>query len=288
MTAQSAILDAYSIEATTKDAAAIGNLPANMPRPAQVFVPYLHEESDAARVAACTAIRRAGLEPVPHLSARRLDNVAELDRLLQNLREQADVRSVFVIAGDVPNPVGPFEDSLSVIQSGLFERHGFISVGIAGHPDDHPDVADDVLWEAMLAKIATLEERGLGTQIVTQFSFDADRVLRWLGEVRARGVVAPVRIGIPGPTSVRTLLRYAARCGVRASASAVAKYGLSLGRLLGNAGPDAFLDQFQAGLDPAVTGDVHVHIFPFGGFTKVADWMEQYGPRASPSASCAA
>ena len=59
MTATRAMLDAYSIEATTKDAAAIGALPQDMPRPAQVFVPYLHEESDDQRVAACAAIRAA-------------------------------------------------------------------------------------------------------------------------------------------------------------------------------------------------------------------------------------
>ena len=288
MNARSAMLDAYSIEATIKDAAAIGALPAGMRRPAQVFVPYLHTESDEARIAACVAIRQAGLEPVPHLSARRLVGEAELDHLLGELRKQADVTSLFVVAGDLAAPVGPYIDSLSVIRSGLIEKHGFKSVGIAGHPDGHPDVSEDVLWDAMLAKIAEIEARGLGTQIVTQFSFDAQAVLRWLGEVRSRGVQVPVRIGIPGPTSVRTLLRYATRCGVAASAGVVAKYGLSLSKLLGNAGPDKFLDQLSVGLDPAATGVVHLHLFPFGGFAKVADWMEQFCRSSPPDQSCAA
>ena len=288
MTATRAMLDAYSIEATTKDAAAIGALPQDMPRPAQVFVPYLHEENDDQRIAACAAIRAAGLEPVPHLSARRLEGLAELDRLLHDLREQADVRCVFVIAGDIATAAGPFNDSLSLIETGLFEKHGIENVGIAGHPDDHPEVPDNILWDAMLAKIAALEARGLQTQVVTQFSFDANRVLDWLGELRARGITVPVRIGIPGPTSVRTLLRYAARCGVAASASAVAKYGLSLSLLLGNAGPDTFLDQLNAGLDSVTSGEVRLHLFPFGGFSKVADWMEQVSRRTSSSTLFAA
>ena len=288
MTATRAMLDAYSIEATTKDAAAIGALPQDMPRPAQVFVPYLHEENDDQRIAACAAIRAAGLEPVPHLSARRLEGLAELDRLLHDLREQADVRCVFVIAGDIATAAGPFNDSLSLIETSLFEKHGIENVGIAGHPDDHPEVPDNILWDAMLAKIAALEARGLQTQVVTQFSFDANRVLDWLGELRARGITVPVRIGIPGPTSVRTLLRYAARCGVAASASAVAKYGLSLSRLLGNAGPDTFLDQLNAGLDSVTSGEVRLHLFPFGGFSKVADWMEQFSRRTSSSTLFAA
>jgi methylenetetrahydrofolate reductase (NADPH) len=164
-----------------------------------------------------------------------------------------------------------------VIETGLIERHGFRAVAIAGHPDGHPDVADAVIWAAMAAKVAALAERRLESQIVTQFSFDAARVLAWLRDVRARGIDLPVRIGIPGPTGVRTLLRYASRCGVAASAGAVAKYGLSLGRLLGHAGPDRFVAELQAGLDPALTGRVHLHIFPFGGFAQTADWLVQAG-----------
>jgi methylenetetrahydrofolate reductase (NADPH) len=270
------ILSNYSIEATAKDAATIV-IADDLPCPAQVYVPYLPEESDAARIDACAMIRAAGLVPVPHISARRLPSEAALDALLGALREKAQVDTIFLIAGDLARPIGPFADSLSVIATGLIERHGIKSVGIAGHPDGHPDVAEDVIWQAMQDKVAALTARGLDSQIVTQFSFDAHRVLDWLRQVRARGIGQPVRIGIPGPTGVRTLLRYAARCGVTASAGAVAKYGLSLGRLFGNAGPDRFVADLQAGLEPTRTGQVHLHIFPFGGFAQTADWLVQAG-----------
>lgn len=272
----SALLEQYSLEAMAKDAAAVGALPPGMPKPSAVFVPYLNDESDEARIAACAAVHAAGLDPVPHLSARRLPSMASLDALLGDLHDRAGVTSVFLIAGDLPTPAGPFEDSLAVIRSGLLERHGIRHVGIAGHPEGHLDVAENILWSAMLAKIEALRERGLSTEIVTQFSFDAAQVLHWLRAVRARGVEARVRVGIPGPAGVRTLLRYARRCGVGASASVIAKYGLSLSRLLGNAGPDKFLAELEAGLDPARTGDVHLHIFPFGGFVQVAEWMESF------------
>lgn len=270
------ILAHYSIEATAKDAGTI-IIAEGLPCPAQVFVPYLPEESDAARIDACVMIRSAGLTPVPHISARRLASVASLDALLGALCERAQVDTIFLIAGDLARPLGPFTDSLSVIATGLFERHGIKCVGIAGHPDGHPDVADAVIWQAMEDKVAALKARGLESQIVTQFSFDAQRVLGWLRDVRARGIEQTVRIGIPGPTGVRTLLRYATRCGVTASAGAVAKYGLSLGRLLGNAGPDRFVADLQAGLEAELTGQVHLHIFPFGGFAQTTDWLVQAG-----------
>lgn len=268
-----ALFAQYSLETTARDAPVVDTLPMGVARPAQVFVPWLPDESDAARIAACVAVRGHGLEPVPHLSARRIADVAQLDGLLAALRERAQVTSLFLIAGDLAQPSGPFADSLSVIETGLLEHHGFTQVGIAGHPDDHPDVAETVLWDAMQAKIAALHARGLTTQIVTQFSFDAARVLDWLAQVRGRSVTVPVRIGIPGPAGVRTLLNYARRCGVSASTSALAKYGLSLGRLIGKAGPDQFLAELLAGLDRMEAGDVRLHVFPFGGFYPFGDWM---------------
>jgi methylenetetrahydrofolate reductase (NADPH) len=269
------LFDGYSIEATTKDTSALGALGAPGLAPAQVFVPWLPEESDAARIAACAAVREAGLRPVPHLSARRIASLGDLDALLGALRDQADARDLFVVAGDLAAPCGPFADSLGVIRSGLIERHGFTHVGIAGHPDGHPDVPATVLWQAMQDKIAALDALGLHSQIVTQFAFDAGQVLQWLGELRRRGVTAPVRIGIPGPASVRALLRFAARCGVAASAGVVGKYGLSLTRLLGNAGPDRFLDGLQQGLDAQDYGAVQLHVFPFGGFAQFGAWLAQ-------------
>jgi methylenetetrahydrofolate reductase (NADPH) len=266
MTTLSTLFAGYSIEATARDA--LDGLPRLALAPLQVFVPYLHEESDAQRIAACAALHRAGHAPVPHISARRVESVAGLDRFLGALGQEAGVRAVLLIAGDVARPVGPFADSLSVIRTGLLERHGMTEVAIAGHPDGHADVSDATLVESMHAKLAALAERGLAARIVTQFSFDAGRVLDWLAELRAQGVVAPIRVGIPGPAGVRTLLRYAARCGVSSSASALARYGLSLGRLMGSAGPDRFVDTLVAG-----GAGVGLHVFPFGGFARFDDWL---------------
>jgi methylenetetrahydrofolate reductase (NADPH) len=86
--------------------------------------------------------------------------------------------------------------------------------------------------------------------IVTQFGFDADRLLNWLKELRERGLDQAVRIGVPCPAGIKTLIRYAAFCGVSASASVLSKYGVSLGKLLGSAGPDKYVDRLAAGLGP--------------------------------------
>lgn len=83
-----------------------------------------------------------------------------------------------------------------------------------------------------------------------------------------------MRIGVPGPADAATLLRFAARCGVSASASVLAKYGLSAGKLLRAAGPDVFVDRLAAGLG-AEHGVVRLQFYPFGGIGRTIDWIER-------------
>ncbi|HEX7665278.1 MAG TPA: methyltransferase domain-containing protein, partial [Polyangiaceae bacterium] len=92
-------------------------------------------------------------------------------------------------------------------------------------------------------KIHALTARGLDAEIVTQFSFDADAVLRWLGELGERNIHVPVKIGVPGPISLTGHLHFAARSGVSASRSALQKYGTSIGKVVGTVGPLAFLQR---------------------------------------------
>ena len=43
--------------------------------------------------------------------------------------------------------------------------------------------------------------------IVTQFGFDPQVFLDWLQDLRIRGIHSPVRIGVPGPAGIATLVR---------------------------------------------------------------------------------
>ena len=114
--------------------------------------------------------------------------------------------------------------------------------------------------------------------VVTQFGFDPDAFLNWLKELRARGLDVPVRIGIPGPASIKSLLRFATRCGVGASASVMKKYGVSITNLLGNAGPDKLVDAFANQLSEE-HGRVRLHFYPFGGLRKTVEWIADYNKR---------
>ncbi|MCZ0999499.1 methylenetetrahydrofolate reductase [Streptomyces mirabilis] len=271
ITASSVIAD-HSIEITGKDAAALGNVAAHFTPGTAVNVTYLGNESLSARVEACRVAREHGFRPVPHLSARRIVNEAELRQFLSALSEVNANDEMFVVGGDPSEPHGPYDDALALIRTGLLQEYGVRRVGIAGYPEGHPHIDDSALWDALEHKIETATQQSMQVSVTTQFGFDAEAVIQWIELVRRRGITAPIRVGVPGPASVRRLLGFASRFGVKSSAGIVSKYGISLTRLIGSTGPDRFIDTL-AGRLTAAHGQVLVHFYTFGDLAATAAWV---------------
>ncbi len=266
----------HSLEMNAKDIEGLENAHHLIPAATAISITYLANENTKARVAAASAVKRLGFIPVPHISARQLASLEDLKDFLANLSEAAGIERVFIIAGDAKQPLGPFQDALAVIRSGVLQDYGVRRVGISGYPEGHPDISEDKLWQALRDKKSTLDELGLDCDIMTQFSFDSDAILGWLARLRQAGVTVPVRIGLPGPANVGTLLRYAARCGVGASTKVISKYGLSITKLLNTAGPDKLIAALASDFDARIHGTIHAHLYPFGGFLKTAKWANEF------------
>lgn len=105
-------------------------------------------------------------------------------------------------------------------------------------------------------------------EVVTQFSFDARAILDFIARLRAQGFEHRLRIGLAGPTSFTSLMRYASRCGVRTSAQALTKRSSLMRQMFAMSTPD---DLIQAMADAAPAGVVP-HFFAFGGIPATARW----------------
>jgi methylenetetrahydrofolate reductase (NADPH) len=276
--APAGITDGYSLEMTAKDEGSLRAAAPLIPADTPIAITYLPGEEIEARVAATRAVRELGFEPMPHFSARRIRSEDKFDEYLRAVVREAEVRRCFIVAGDPPEPEGPYFDTMALIRTGAFEGAGIQAIGVGGHPEGHPYMSRDQLWDVLQAKLAEIDRRGMAGLVVTQFGFDPAAFLSWLKEARARGIDTPVRIGIPGPAGIKTLLRYAARCGVGASASVMKKYGVSLSNLIGTAGPDRLVDTFAAKLGHE-HGRVRLHFYPFGGMEKTVAWIADYNKR---------
>ena len=215
-------------------------------------------------IAAAALLRKAGLEPVVHIAARRIGAAADLQNCWPACVAKRDMRRLLVIGGDV-DAAGPYPDALAVIQKGNLREAGIEEIGIGGYPEGHPRIPAGRLEAALDEKIAAATAQGLGVHIVSQFSFSPEQILAWLRQLRACGITQPVKVGMAGPTSVPALLRYAQRCGVAASLRGLMS-GAAAG-LIGHVGPDRILEALAAAGD---LGDTAPHYFSFGGTVETA------------------
>jgi methylenetetrahydrofolate reductase (NADPH) len=260
----------FSIEATRPTAADLEALKSALPAMAQVYLSAVPTRPLSDLVAFAADVRAAGLEPIPHLAARNLASADALDGLLARLSTEANVRRLLIIAGDSDRPQGPYTSAVEVIESGLLQRHGIAEAGIAGYPDGHPRISTDALDRALAAKIEAAEQTGLDIHIVTQFGFSAERMVSWIRRLRDQGFEHPVRIGMAGPTNLATLLRYARRCGVAASAQGLTRQAGLLKHLVGTSAPDGIIRPLADSVGEL--GKVAAHFFSFGGLGATARW----------------
>jgi methylenetetrahydrofolate reductase (NADH) len=254
----------FSVEATRPTLAEIEQLAGVLPAGTEVYITAVPKLTEGELVNAAAALRRMGLEPVPHLAARMLPDAKTLSDLLQRLAEEAQVHRLLVIGGDAAQ-VGPFPDALSVIQRGRLCEAGIREIGVGAYPEGHPKIPPERMEAALDEKIAAAKAQGLAVNITSQFSFSPERILSWLKHSRACGIAEPVKVGMVGPTSVPGLMRFARRCGVSMSL-----HGLLSGNvasLIGHVGPDRILETLSGATG---IGEAAPHYFSFGGTVETA------------------
>jgi methylenetetrahydrofolate reductase (NADPH) len=265
----------WSIETTPAVANKISSFYDILAPKTSVNVTFLPGSDPMETVQIAERLYKDGMNPIPHLAARSLFNRSQLDELLGAFVDRAFVDEVLIIAGGVSKPIGDFSNSMAVLKTGLLQKHGIKKVGVAGHPEGSPDINDLDLSKALLEKNDFAINEGLNMYIETQFCFDADTVLNWEKQIRRSGNKLPIRIGIPGPATIKTLFRFAKLVGIGNSMKFLAKQSRNVSKLLTIQSPDKLLSGLSTGIanDPDCLIK-HFHFYPFGGFSETAAYAE--------------
>jgi methylenetetrahydrofolate reductase (NADPH) len=272
-----ALARGWSLEATLPSETEIEALKAIL-RPGQaIYLSAVATRDPMAQLAAAACLNAAGFVPVPHVAVRNFPTMASLDAFLARLAEQAGVRRILLIAGDRDQPAGALHRAVEAIDGDLLQRHGISEIAIAGYPDGHPRIPAAELDRALLDKLDIAAEVGLSVEIVTQFCFEADRIVAWIARLRDFGIEAPVRIGLAGPTNIATLLRYARRCGVTASVQGLARQSGLARQMFGMSAPDTLVRALAQAHERGRLGEVALHFFSFGGIAATARWARAVG-----------
>lgn len=269
---------AASIEVTPKQAVESPDLPGLFPPGSRVYITDIGTDTTDVLVAAARRVHDLGYKPVPHFASRRLTTRAALEDRIRATTQEAGVTDVLVIGGGLARPAGQFSSSMEVLETGFFDKHGVTEIGVAGHPEGNPDFSEADAIAALRLKQAFGERTGAQIRIVTQFGFDAGKFIAWAEGLRGHGIDLPVHLGVAGPAKITTLLKYAAMCGVGNSISFLKRNALSLTALATSHSPEGVVAPIERHVQATpATAIRQIHVFPFGGVKKSAEWLVERG-----------
>jgi len=271
------MLRGYSIEVNPNEPKVVDAAVARLDPGTEVFLTWIPGTNPMDLIGPAARLRRAGLVPVPHIGARHIQSADQLEQLAARFVGDAGVDRVLVIGGDRATPAGPYDCSLAVMQTEIFQKSGIVRMAIAGFPEGNPNISEIALNEALSSKVMFARTAGLELSIVTQFCFEAEPIVEWLRRVRARGVDVPIRIGLAGPAGLITLARYAVRCGIGNSLRVLTEKP-SFAKLLVEKGPEPIIRGVASAAEvgnatPMPFDIAGLHFFVFGGFNKTVEWI---------------
>ena len=148
-----------------------------------------------------------GFKVTPHIASKCVSGEKHLEAIIKKL-DELGIESIFVPGGDRPEPMGDFNNALDLLKALKKLGHNLNKIGMAAHPEGHPDVSYEILMEALE------EKKDLADFIVTQMCFDAEILNDWMNQIHKKGIELPVWVGLPGVIERGRLLKTSLRIGV--------------------------------------------------------------------------
>ena len=269
----------YSIEVIPRSAAKIESFADLLPKNTRVYLAHLETEDISAMIATAKRLNREGFTVMPHIPARLIQNQATLNDWISMYQNEAGVDEALLLAGGSKKPVGDFDSSIQLIESGLFDKAGFKRLHVAGHPEGSKDIdpsgGTKSVTEALSWKQEFSKRTDASMAIATQFCFDADVVKKWADSIKENGIDIPIHIGIAGPAKLQTLLKFSVECGIGASMKVLTKRAKDLTTLLLPYKPTQILNELAEYKSKDPKSNIEqVHFFPIGGIKQTVDWIE--------------
>jgi len=266
----------WTVETTPGQADKVDSFQEHFRAGTSVAVTFLPGSNYKDTVATAARLRKEGFSPAPHFCGRSIESEAQLDDFLARCKGEADIDQAVALAGAVNKPVGPYNSSMDMLESGLFDKHGIKTIGVAGHPEGSPDISDEELRQAIVWKNSLAERSDAEFYMITQFVFEAAPIIAWDKRINSEGNRLPIHIGAPGLATIKTLLAHAKACGIGPSMKFLTRQAMNVTKLLNVSAPDKLvtdLAQYKA-TDPAC-GIRKVHMYPLGGLKRTAFWTNE-------------
>jgi methylenetetrahydrofolate reductase (NADPH) len=253
-----------------------------LPEPVRITVTSSPKHGADTTVGVAVGLRELGHGVTVHLAAREVQGPEHLDEVLETAAA-AGIDDLFCVAGDTPEPKGPYEGALEMLEliAGHPKRPG--RIGVPGYPEGHPLISDEDLWTALERKSRFAD------YMATQMCFDTKAFLSWLDEVRSRGITLPAYVGTPGPIDRRRLLDISMRIGVGPSLRYMRKQNGLIRRLLTSPEHAAakLYDEIVPHVGKGPRGIAGFHFFTYNPLLATWRWDGERRPNAPEPAVAA-
>ncbi|TDK45138.1 methylenetetrahydrofolate reductase [Antarcticimicrobium luteum] len=285
-----ALLDGYSIEVMPRTAEKVEDFRDLLPEGTRVYIAHIDGTPIEDMVRTAARLARDGYAVMPHFPARIIRDRATLENWIAMYQGEAGVEQALLLAGGVSEPLGDFDSSMQLMETGLFDKAGFKRLHVAGHPEGNrdidPDGGEDNVMAALRWKQAFSERTDAQMALATQFAFDAKPIIAWAEGLQAAGIDLPIHIGIAGPAKLQTLIKFAIACGVGPSLRVLQKRAMDVTKLLLPYEPTDVLADLAAhkAANPGFN-ITNVHFFPLGGIKTNATWAIEHGGAAGVPAN---
>lgn len=273
-------LNGYSIEVTPSAVSKISNLSDALPENTRVYIAHIEGTPIEKMIEAAIKINSEGFKCMPHFPARIIKDSKVLDDWITKYRNEADIDEALIIAGGASKPYGNFDSSIQLLETGLFDKHKFKRIHVAGHPEGNKDIdpngSNENVTEAISWKNEFSKRTDAHMAITTQFCFESDPVIKWANEIKNNGIDIPIHIGIAGPAKLQTLIKYSIECGVGASMKVLQKRARDITKLLLPYKPNSILQELASYKKENPLFNIEqVHFFPLGGVKQVTEFVKE-------------
>ena len=273
-------LSGYSIEVMPRTAAKVDDFRAILPAGTRVYIAHIDGTPIEEMLAAAKRITDEGFTVMPHFPARIIKDRDTLEDWIKRYVNDAGIDQALLLGGGISTPHGDYDNSMQLMETGLFDQYGFKRLHIAGHPEGNKDIDPNggtanvdaaVKWKQEFSKRTDAE-----MAIATQFAFETQPVIEWAERLKANGVTLPIHVGIAGPTKLQTLIKFAIACGVGPSLRVLQRRAMDLTKLMVPFEPTDVLNEIAAyktkNPDSLIS---QIHVFPLGGIKASAEWCNQ-------------
>lgn len=263
----------FSLEVTPKSAKKMTNYRDIIHPKTPLYITWLAGAEIDQSIDLAKRLHHEGFQPIPHLSARAIANQSTLAAIIQRFIDAADVNEFLIIAGALDRPVGNFDSSIQLLETGLFDRYGIKRIGVAGHPEGSPDITEEKINQALQLKNAFAKRSDAAFYLMTQFCFSAEPIIAWDRCLQTIGNRLPIHVGLPGLTTLQSLISHAKACGIGPSMRMLTQQARQLSRLLTIQAPcQQVIDLAIYKKENPNCGIDSVHWYPLGSLTKTAQW----------------